>query len=129
MPGRKKKFPCGHSGRGQYCHRCETSKKPKETEKDAAAKAEWKALFEEDVIDLRLLPTQASTVKARKILTDIENGVPYTRYYGKRLNHDRSIISVPVNRDYRILFRDEGGRLLPLRVLSHEDYNTKKPGA
>ncbi len=129
MPGRKKKFPCGHVGQGQYCHRCESKKKPKLGEKSAEEKSAWKALFDEDVVDLRALPNQSTVLKARKILGEIEDGVPYTNYLGKRLNHDRTIISVPLTRHYRILFRDEGGTLTPMEVLSHEDYNTKKPGA
>ena len=123
MAGRKRTFACGHQGRGQYCHRCA------QEQEVAARKTAWKIRFEDDVIDLRHLPNRSLVDKARIILAQIKEGKPYTDFRGKRLNHDRTIISIPLSRDYRLLFRDEGGSLHPLQCLSHEAYNTKKPGS
>jgi hypothetical protein len=94
-----------------------------------AEKQQWAKLFEQDLIDLRLLPRPDLVTKARQIVRDIQETRNYLPYTGKRLNHDRSIISVPLNHDYRILFQARAGAIVPLKVLSHEAYNTTKPGA
>jgi hypothetical protein len=73
---------------------------------------------------------QASGVSGQPncaILDQIAAGVPYTRFRGKRFRYDRTVISVPLGRRYRLLFQDEGGALHPLCCLSHEAYNHWKP--
>ena len=98
------------------------------TANDAALhRAAWKAAFDEDAIDLRRLPTRSLVCKARAILEQIAAGTPYTHFRGKRFRCDRTIISVPVGRRYRLLFRDEQRTLRPLCCLSHEAYNHRKP--
>jgi len=52
----------------------------------------------------------------------------YRDFHGKRLRHDRFIISIPVTRNYRLICRDYGNLLVPEAVISHEDYNVCKPG-
>lgn len=123
MAGRKRTFPCGHKGKGQYCHRCAQEQEAQ------SRKQAWKDTFAQDPIDLTLLPTRSQVEKARTLLAAIRQGQPYTDFRGKRLHYDRTLISVPLSRDYRILFRDTGDGLLPLSCLSHETYNVKKPGA
>ena len=97
MAGRKKNFVCGHQGQGQFCHRCA------QEQEATVRKSTWKAAFDQDAVDLRILPTQALVHKARYILAQIAHGRPYTDFRGKRLNHDRAVISVPISRDYRCL--------------------------
>jgi hypothetical protein len=127
MPSRRKRtFPCGHTGQGQYCHRCQQEKTAKQEKADQ--RASWQALFEQDPIDLSLLPHKNLIKKARHILKNIQAGQSYMNFQGKRLNHNRNLISIPLNRDYRLLFCEAGGKLKPLVALSHEDYNAKKPG-
>jgi hypothetical protein len=123
MSGRKRTFPCGHKGRGQYCHRCAQEQEAQ------SRKQAWKDTFAQDPIDLRCLPNRTQVEKARTLLAEIAQGRPYTDFRGKRLNHDRTLISVPLGLDYRLLFQDTGSGLLPLACLSHEAYNVKKPGA
>lgn len=125
MSRRKKKFDCGHKGYGQICHRCEQKQAiwdKKRQEKDA-----WEATFSTDPIDLSALPKNV-VVKARQIIRNIQSEKNYTQFRGKRLRHDRCVISIPVTRNYRLLCRDYGNFLAPEEVISHEDYNVCKPG-
>ncbi len=141
---RKKTFPCGHSGKGRFCHRCENAKKEQDrasseakvkrrgnADADADAKAEkeaWRGTFEDDPIPLAHLPSRNLVIRARTILSEIDKGAPWHQFNGKRLQHDRNVISVPLGRRYRILFRTDDGAPKPVEVLSHEAYNGTKPG-
>ncbi len=127
---RKKTFPCGHKGMGQFCHTCHNEKKVQiSKEKERQEKYAWNALFSKDVVDLSKLPNRKLVLKARDILEKIASGWPYQQLKGKQLNHDRQILSIPVNQDYRLLFKRRQQHWLPIKLLSHEEYNTKKPGA
>ena len=125
MARRKKTFPCGHKGYGQQCHRC--VQKHVDLEEKKQARAEWQATFEADPIDLRHLPRNV-VLKARQILSGLANQQDYREFYGKRLRHDRFVISIPVTRHYRLICQDGGDRLEPKEIVSHEDYNVCKPG-
>ncbi|MBD2394463.1 hypothetical protein H6G11_09375 [Cyanobacterium aponinum FACHB-4101] len=125
MSRRKKKFACGHSGYGKVCHRCEQKnsfREQKRREKNA-----WQETFCNDPIDLSSLPKNV-VLKARQIIKHIQNQTCYTNFRGKRLRHDRFIISIPVTRNYRLICRDYGSFVAPEAVVSHEDYNVCKPG-
>jgi hypothetical protein len=126
----KKTFPCGHKGNGQFCHTCkqlEASQQEKAQSK--AEKLQWKASFAEDPIDLRVLPRKKLVLKARSILESVREGESFQQLNGKRMNYNRKIISIPIDNDYRILFKEEKSGLIPFDLLSHEEYNVKKPGA
>ncbi len=125
MSRRKKNFPCGHKGYGQVCHRCE--QKHLTREKNKQRKNEWEETFARDPINLRTLPKNV-VVKARRIIRDLQRQKSYIDFHGKRLRHDRFVISIPVTRSYRLLCRDCGTLLVPEAVVSHEDYNVCKPG-
>jgi hypothetical protein len=125
MSRRKKLFPCGHKGYGQICHRC--AQKEADLEEKQQQKHDWEDSFTEDPIDLRFLPKNV-VIKARRIITGLEGKQDYRSFHGKRLRHDRLIISIPVTRHYRLLCRDYGEFLAPEIVISHEDYNVCKPG-
>lgn len=133
----KQTFPCGHSGKGKYCHRCHqeqqaASKKAEakatELEERRADKQAWEASFAADPIDLRALQTRERVAKARDLLARLAAGEPYTALGGKRWESDRSIVSIPIGWGYRLVLRDERGQLRPLQVMTHEDYNNLKPG-
>lgn len=133
MAGGKKKFPCGHTGKGQYCHQCaqlEEAKKQKAAERmeRTQEREAWQQTFDQDVIDLRKLPPHL-VLKARKILADVCQTKNYIQYKGKRLNYDRTMISIPLSREYRLMFQERDGTFYPLAAMSHEDYNGTKPGA
>lgn len=125
MARRKKKFPCGHQGYGQVCHRC--AQKEQEVERKQKERREWVESFAEDPIDLTSLPKNV-VLKARSIISGLQNRQDYREFRGKRLRHDRLVISIPVTRDYRLLCRDRGNTLVPEAVISHQDYNVCKPG-
>ncbi|MBP0018393.1 MAG: hypothetical protein J7647_12695 [Cyanobacteria bacterium SBLK] len=125
MARRKKLFPCGHKGYGQICHRC--AQKEDDREKKKQEKQKWEATFAHDLIDLTDLPKNV-VVKARQIISGIQEQQDYRQFRGKRLRHDRFIISIPVTRNYRLICRDCGNLLVPEAVISHEDYNVCKPG-
>jgi hypothetical protein len=154
---RKQTFPCGHTGKGRFCHRCEKDrrdssdgftpsagsgvadpksessgphsvKEPDKVDLDKMDKEAWRETFEADVIPLRHLPSKGLVQRARMILEEIQKGAPWHQFNGKRLQHDRTIVSVPLGRRYRILFRTDEGAPRPVEVLSHESYNGTKPG-
>lgn len=132
MPRRKKTFPCGHQGYGQTCHRCAQTRAARdkaelERAEKRQKKQEWEASFAEDPIDLRNLPDHV-VIKARSIIAGLRTSRNYREFGGKRLRHNRFIISIPVTRNYRMLCRDYGSFLVPEEVLSHEEYNVCKPG-
>lgn len=125
MAKRKKRFPCGHLGYGQSCHRCK--QKQAEYDEKKQQKYAWEASFDYDPIDLRDLPKNV-VLKARQIIQGLQNQQDYRVFRGKRLRHDRFIISIPVTRHYRLICRDHGNFVTPEAVISHEDYNVCKPG-
>ncbi|MGK7876762.1 MAG: hypothetical protein AB4426_26785 [Xenococcaceae cyanobacterium] len=125
MSRRKKKFPCGHKGYGQICHRC--AQKQANWEQKKQLKNEWEETFAQDPINLRALPKNV-VVKARQIIRGLQSHKNYREFNGKRLRHDRFIISIPVTRNYRLICRDRGSFVTPEAVISHEDYNVCKPG-
>ena len=125
MSRRKKLFNCGHRGYGQICHRCEQEKA--EWEEIKRSKNEWEESFTQDPINLRTLPKNV-VMKARNIIKGLATCQNYRDFHGKRLRHDRFVISIPVTRNYRLLCRDHGSILVPEEVVSHEDYNICKPG-
>ena len=81
-----------------------------------------------DPISLASLPHDKMVRRAREILRRIAAGEPYFRFHGKRLRHDRTRISVPLGRHYRIVFSEEGAGLRPIACMSHSAYNGTKPG-
>ncbi len=133
MAKRKTLFSCGHKGYGKACHRCTqefvanqhcvqllAEKQTKKQEKEAS--------FARDIINLRGLPDYVVT-KARAIIAALGENKNYRDFGGKRLRHNRLIISIPLGRHYRMLCKDCGTFLIPHKVLSHEDYNVCKPGS
>ncbi|EAM49614.1 hypothetical protein CwatDRAFT_2433 [Crocosphaera watsonii WH 8501] len=90
MSRRKKNFPCGHKGYGQRCHRCaqeQMARNEKQQQKNA-----WEETFSKDTIDLRPFPKNV-VLKARQILTALANQQDYRHFHGKRLRHDRFVIT------------------------------------
>lgn len=126
MSRRRKTFPCGHKGYGQVCHRCE--QKQVDVEKRRQVRTEWEESFTHDPIDLTNLPKNV-VLKAREVITGLQQQVDYRQFKGKRLRYDRLKISIPVTRNYRLICRDHGSFVTPEAVISHEDYNVCKPGS
>ncbi|MGL4881423.1 MAG: DUF7682 family zinc-binding protein [Waterburya sp.] len=126
MVRRKKKFPCGHKGFGQICYRCVQEQAILEGKQKL--KQDWEETFSQDLINLRNLPKNV-VLKSRRIIEQLAEAPDYRQFKGKRLRHNRFVISIPINRSYRLLCRDRGQFLSPEAVVSHEDYNVAKPGS
>ncbi|WOD38387.1 hypothetical protein [Nodosilinea sp. E11] len=129
MPKRKHKktFPCGHKGHGKDCVRCqqeveEAARKAQKQAEQQRQRHEWAVSFSLDVVNLRGLPTHV-VQKSRHIIDELEIGRHFGKLGGKRMIFDKSVIRIPVGLRYRMLCREERGRITPLMVLSHEDYN------
>ena len=133
---RRKTYPCGHTGKGRFCHTCRVTKDREEQAAATSSGAEpiegdkeaWRQSFEADPIPLQHLPNKGLVRRARTILTEIGKGAPWHQFNGKRLQHDRNVVSIPLGRRYRIIFRTDDGAPQPVEVLSHENYNGTKPG-
>jgi hypothetical protein len=126
-----KTFPCGHKGKGQYCHLCDQKNRARQeaqTRRNTRRQQQhaWRETFANDPIDLRILPKQHLVEQARSILTAIQAGIHYHRFGGKHLRQNRHIISIPLNIDYRLIFRKTNTGLIPLRCDSHETYNKQR---
>lgn len=61
--------------------------------------------------------------KAQKLIQKMERGVSYTTFRGKRLSCNRSLISIPVGRKWRMLAIERPEGIQVLAVLSHAKYN------
>ncbi|WP_031568614.1 DUF7682 family zinc-binding protein [Acidithiobacillus thiooxidans] len=130
MPTRRKKFDCGHRGLGAYCHRCAQGFTPdrgrlnRRKGKSASAARSGEPL-ECLGIDLRILPHGSLRKKAQAALLGIvRDGKPYPIFGGKRMLHNRRILSVPLGRNWRLLLEEqEDKRKTVLSILSHESYN------
>lgn len=110
------------------CNRCR--QEAEAAAKTTAAKLErqrhrdaWGASFDHDPINLRGLPKPV-VIKSRDILTELAAGTHFKALGGKRMKPDRTVVRIPVGHRYRMLCRDHQGQIIPLSVLSHEDYNT-----
>lgn len=121
----KRKFECGHTGKGQFCHACATRQAAKSNaQQERQARREAKQLAAaSDGIDLS--PVDHLKVvqrEARALLEKVRNGTHPYALRGKPLKATAgAVLSVPVGLSYRILF--DAPTLAPLRIVSHEDYN------
>lgn len=111
----KKTFQCGHTGMGRWCHRC-AQKAPEKTHIPAAVQYAM-----ENGLDVDGLPGHI-VLKAASIVRRLKAGDAWTGMGGKKLNGS-SLVSIPVGARYRLLAELEGGRPIPRRLMTHEDYN------
>jgi hypothetical protein len=122
----RKTFSCGHTGKGQYCHLC----RQKELQMAARVAArnsrisKLAQMEQESGLSLEKIPEQVAA-KAVGIVKSIKAGMVYTQFKGKRLMDNRNVVSIPVNYSYRLIMRDGTDGFLPVKVVSHEDYNTE----
>lgn len=62
--------------------------------------------------------------QAADITDQIKAGKRYGQLKGKTLQRDKTIVSIPVGRRYRLLCsKSENGTVKPTKLMSHEDYN------
>ena len=120
----QKRFACGHRGYGQYCHYCaeRIARKQKRFSQRRRQREQWQALFAGDAIELSHLPKRI-VKKARTVQAALQQGTNYWQLSGKRLEMMHDVIRIPVTRRYRLLCQDDGDQIVPVKVISHEDYN------
>ncbi|WP_245939851.1 hypothetical protein [Stenomitos frigidus] len=140
----RKGFSCKHLGSSQDCPRCHQIVQIDESQApdlkssslntqsqpcrvwqvtgQHTTKQQWQQSFAADPIDLTHLP-KPIIIKTRKILAALDQGVPPAQLQGKRFSFDRTLLRFPVTYRYRLLCRWYVDRIIPLQVLSHEDYN------
>lgn len=123
MPGRRKRFDCGHLGRGRECHRCAA---------EAAARAARAAVKAQRTERLAAVPIDLSGVppvvaeKAVAVWGELQRGKSHTEFRGKRLAQSgaRDIVSIPLGKRWRMLCEEQAQGLGCIAVCSHETYNT-----
>jgi len=121
----KRTLSCGHTGKGQFCHACAAAEKSRQNtkfERDEA-RAKKQRAAEDDRVDLSIVSHLSAVQRqAREILRKVSAGEHPFSLNGKPLRSCcGQVISVPVGRQYRLLF--DGPTLEPLQLLSHETYN------
>ena len=125
----RKRFGCGHRGYGQFCHCCADrdtqQKKVAQGRKMAQVDREMAWVVERvvDGVDLRDLPRQVAQ-KAKQVLEEFRQGWHPGAMGGKQFGFDRDMIRVPVGYRYRLLCERVAGVIKPIKVLSHEAYNS-----
>lgn len=121
----RKRFPCGHQGFGKFCHRCATAKALLTVSllERQRTRQQWQESFLQDCVDLTHLP-KAIVLKARQVLSALQGGISLSQLRGKRFSFDRRLIRIPVTYRYRLVCRQHDEGIVPLKVVSHETYNS-----
>jgi hypothetical protein len=124
MSIRKTNFPCGHRGKGRYCHRCACEAEI--AKRRDQAKSEWKSRLSSAPIPLGHLPADVAD-KTLGVIAELERGASYLDYLGKRLKTmgRRDIISIRIGRRHRLICRESNGSLEFVEALTHEEYNSR----
>jgi plasmid maintenance system killer protein len=107
----KKQFAFGHQGKGTLCHHCEQKNKHSQ-----------QAFSLEDFYNLKLdlnkVPKEFFPKTWKMIQILIKNGFDYRVLKGKRLRCDRTLISIRINYQYRLICKDVNGQIIPIAVLA-----------
>lgn len=129
----RKLFPCGHKGKGRYCHECERLHKENaaaevHAERHRAAKRERRDRIMSAPVPLIFLPSDVQDV-ALNLIQTIKTGTPCHKIpHAKRLakSGQRDVISIKIGQGHRLVCREQpSGEVLPEWVGSHEAYNKR----
>lgn len=120
----RKRFPCGHRGLGQYCHRCAenrmrsfaSGRKRIDRQALAAVLGVRPADFPEGVL-----------ARAAGICEQVAGeGLPaLRRFRAKKIVSLDDVFSIPIGRHHRLLFRVHGGLPRYRELLTHEQYDPR----
>jgi len=125
-----KLFPCRHKGKGKYCHRCADEAVAKE-KKESAERAEREreaarnARLAASPVPLDGIPRPVQD-EVFAIFDLIAVSTPVHKIPSAiRLSamKRRDLVKVELRSHYRLVCQETKGRLVPLRVMTHEDYN------
>jgi hypothetical protein len=70
-------------------------------------KQRWRDSFKDDPIDLTGLPKHIVR-QARQVLQKLDQGIHYKHLQGIRWHGDRSVVRIPLGRNYRLLCHISG---------------------
>jgi hypothetical protein len=128
MAGRRR-FACGHLGKGRYCHRCEHKRRHREArDVDRSGRRDQRAAVRSACgIDLRGLPGYVQD-KAATVIDTLAKGQPLD-VPARRMAFDRTRLSMPLTDDYRLLLVQEAKCLRPVAVVGHERYDAMAKNA
>ena len=120
---RRRIFPCGHTGKGRYCHTCERLEK--QLAEKQQKRQEWRERCDSYDVVLDCLPVPIAK-KAMHVMTKMDEGEPYRSVQGKQLhNLGCRLVSVPIGRSYRLVCRYSKMGVRPIEVLSHGEYTSR----
>ena len=124
VAGRKKTFPCGHKGKGQYCHRCEqneVAKKVRQKKEDM-----WNERLRLSPVEITHLPRKVAE-KVMNVIDGLLDGRSYHEFNGKRLvtMGQREVIRIPIGWNYRLICRANSGGMEFVEVITHEEYHNR----
>ena len=125
MAPKKRSFPCGHRGKGQFCHRCQQEERKRaQHERDRLARwSERKTVEREWGLATDDLPRHVIR-KTTDVLRSLRDEADLARFDAERMRFDRDCISIRLSRDYRLLLRLDGEQgIRPVKVVPHEEYN------
>jgi hypothetical protein len=129
----RKLFPCGHKGKGQYCHVCahlhnQNVVNKAHEEEIKMAKLERRARILAAPVPLICLPIYVQD-EALDLFEAIKTGTPcHNIPHAKRLakSGQRDVISIKIGWGHRLVCREQpSGEVLPEWVGSHESYNKR----
>jgi hypothetical protein len=80
----------------------------------------------EEGLDIQDVPLPVRS-KTERVMLKLASGTNYIELGGKKLWEDRNkqSVSIPLGRKYRMICRLEDGRAVPVKVLTHSQYNRK----
>ncbi len=120
----RQSFPCGHRGRGQYCHRChqdQSAIQAREATRDGR-----QVLADLLGVAIGQFPERIlrrAAAMHRQVLAD---GLPALRALGaKKILSADGILSIPIGRRYRLLFAVENDQPRYLELLTHAEYDAR----
>ena len=120
----RKLFPCGHRGRGRYCHRCRQEQAT--TQARAAARDVRQDLANRLGVVVGEFPERILRQAAIITQQALAGGLPALRAIGaKKILSAEGILSVPIGRRYRLLFAVADDVPRYLELLTHKQYDQR----
>ena len=119
---RRKRFDCGHSGKGKYCHRCAIENEERlEKAKDSDRRGKQLASYG---IRLDHVPLSVAD-RAVLAMARLKQGDFHSRSRGKRIVSQRDVISIRINRRFRLICKAGPAGAIPVEVLDHKTYERR----
>ncbi|MHB8252200.1 MAG: DUF7682 family zinc-binding protein [Acidiferrobacter sp.] len=120
----RKRFPCGHLGRGQYCHRCAQEKA--DVHARTATREGKRALA--GVLNVNVTDFPDKILRRAAVIHQevADQGLLALRRRGaKKILSLDNVLSVPVGHHHRLLFVVDRDIPRYLELLTHEQYDRR----